>query len=74
MPRIKPTTDYYFRITYEIPPTRAIHYADFEENGVETYSSSDLIQMVQRENPTWRIKKIERMLRGVQGWHGRDDG
>lgn len=74
MSRIKPTTDYYFRVTYEITPTRAIHYADYQENGVETYSSSDLILMVQRDNPTWKIKKIERMLRGVAGWVSRDDG
>lgn len=67
-------SDYYFRVTYEIPPTRAIHYADFDEAGLDGVSDWELTAWVERQNPGWRVKKIERMMRGVQGWHGRDDG
>jgi hypothetical protein len=46
-----------FRVTYEIPPTRAVKTAEFEE--VATGNDA-LWQQVQGENPTWKIRKIER--------------
>lgn len=74
MPTSQIPPDYYFRVTYEFPPTRAIHYADFDENGMDGVSDDELRYWVERQNPDWRVKKIERMLRGVQGWVSRDDG
>ena len=52
-------TQLYFRVTYEIPPLRAIYTAEFVE-----FASLDsrIREMVEEENPTWKIKRIERGL------------
>ena len=48
---------YKFRVTYEIPPTRAVKTAEFKEfaQGTEI-----IRKMVQIEHPMWHILKIER--------------
>ena len=61
---------YKFRVTYEIPPTRAVHTAEFEEfmQGTET-----IRQMVQDEHPTWRILKIDRGIEQGTQEHAEED-
>lgn len=51
---------YVLRVTYEIPPTRAVKTAEFEEFGAPT---STIESMVKEENPSWRILKIERGIK-----------
>lgn len=50
----------FFRVTYEIPPMRAIMTAEFEEMAAGT---SVIEEIVKQENPLWRILKIERGLK-----------
>ena len=51
-----------FRVHYEIPPTRAVRTAEYEELGVGT---GVLRKMLKEDNPTWRILGIERGIKQV---------
>ncbi len=56
-PETNPAT--YMRVTYEIPPTRALHTAEF---GDTTATDAQIIAMLRESEPTWHVKKIERNL------------
>lgn len=49
----------YMRVTYEIPPTRAIKWQDFEEQAL---SDEGVYACLARTYPGWAIKKLERNL------------
>ncbi len=53
-------SQYKFRVSYEIPPTRAVHTAEFVEMAMGT---EEIKAMVKAENPSWRILKIERGIK-----------
>lgn len=48
---------YKFRVTYEVPPTRAVKTAEFEEFAQGT---TVIEKMLADEHPDWKILKIER--------------